>query len=188
MRVFSKVLLSIFIFSFCAFFCYALDFSANVVSQAKGTPKMTGKIFVKGQKTRMEIAGSISITRLDKGIVWVLMPAQKMYMERPLSPQSAAVTADSNEAKSVLIGTETIDGKGVEKYKIDTVSSGQAVSFYHWLMKGSKIPVKVAAVDNSWFQEYKNIVTVSPDDSLFEIPQGYKKFAMPSMPGMPKTK
>jgi hypothetical protein len=34
--------------------------------------------------------------------------------------------------------------------------------------------------------EYKNIKMGAQADSLFEVPSGYKKMAMPAMPQMPK--
>jgi hypothetical protein len=54
---------------------------------------------------------------------------------------------------------------------------------YQWISKGIAMPVKMAAVDNSWIVEYKNIKTGKQPDSLFEIPAGYQSFAMgkPSM-------
>ena len=45
------------------------------------------------------------------------------------------------------------------------------------------MPVKTAALDNSWEMEFKNIRTGSQPESLFEVPAGYKKLStgMPSM-------
>jgi hypothetical protein len=50
-----------------------------------------------------------------------------------------------------------------------------------------KFPVKMAAVDGSWTMEYKNIKLGSQPASLFELPPGYNKMAVPSMPGAPKV-
>jgi hypothetical protein len=43
------------------------------------------------------------------------------------------------------------------------------------------IPLKTASVNGDWWFEYKNIRTGRQDPALFELPAGYKKFAMPSM-------
>ena len=42
-------------------------------------------------------------------------------------------------------------------------------------------PVKTAAADGSWTVEYKNIDRGSQADSLFEVPAGFQKTAMPGM-------
>jgi hypothetical protein len=46
--------------------------------------------------------------------------------------------------------------------------------------------LKTQAEDGSWIMEYRNIRQEAPSASLFEIPQGYQKLAMPmaGLPGM----
>ena len=43
------------------------------------------------------------------------------------------------------------------------------------------IPVKAAALDESWSVEYHNIKTSGINDAIFEVPQGLQKMQMPSM-------
>jgi hypothetical protein len=62
----------------------AAEFSADLLlKQAKET--ITGKVYVKGDKTRQEYLQKgekyVMISRFDKGIVWVLIPVQKVYMK-----------------------------------------------------------------------------------------------------------
>jgi hypothetical protein len=47
-----------------------------------------------------------------------------------------------------------------------------------WLMVDGGLPVKTAAEDGKWWQEFRNIKLGEPDADLFEVPAGYKKFAM----------
>lgn len=173
----------VFVF-FLAGIVMAEDFSADVVSTTKqGT--FRGKIFVSQDKVRMEIPESISISRMDKQVVWILMPKEKKYMEQRLDPSMAAVTSEkvSGEIERKLMGRETIDGKMTDKYQVVYKASGKTVTMFQWLAPGLKIPVKTAAADNSWMTEYKNIKTGKQPDALFEIPAGYQKFS-PQMPSM----
>ncbi|MBA2124435.1 hypothetical protein B9J78_05845 [bacterium Unc6] len=80
----------IFLFGGIAF---AQDFSADMVSTTK-SGVVTGKIFVTKEKTRMEMPQAITITRMDKNVVWILMPDQKMYMEQSLKPENVVATTD----------------------------------------------------------------------------------------------
>jgi outer membrane lipoprotein-sorting protein len=162
----------------------AEDFSADMVSTSQGAVSK-GKIYITKDKVRMEAPGSIAITRIDKKVVWVLMPQDKMYMEQPFDPGAIVGTAAkvSNEIERNLMGQEMVDGKMASKYRVIYDQNGKRTTIYQWFLSGLKIPVKTAAVDNSWVMEYKNIKTGSQPDSLFELPAGYQKFSyqMPSM-------
>ena len=58
-------------------------------------------------------------------------------------------------------------------------------SHYEWISSdpGIMMSVKTAAIDDSWWNEYRNISLGVPDSSLFEIPAGYTKMNIPSMGG-----
>ena len=75
-------------------------------------------------KIRVETKEMISITRLDKKLIWLLMPEEKMYMEQVL--QSAAMNqkhlpandSGASDVEREFILRETINGYGADKYKI----------------------------------------------------------------------
>ncbi len=162
------------------------DFSADVSNTAGGRT-FQGKIFASKQKTRMETPQGISITRLDKKVIWLLMPAQQMYMEEPFNPANIAASAEKmpGEIERKLIGSEIIDGRKADKYRIVyTDNSGRRWVTLQWIVPGLNIPVKSAAEDGSWMMEYKNIKTGAQPDALFEVPAGYKKFSYEM--GMPQ--
>ncbi len=169
----------------CAAVASAEDFSADMVSTGKGG-SFKGKIYVSQNKTRMEAAESITISRMDKKVVWILMPKEKMYMEQAFDPSKQMPTSEKvdNEIERKLIGQEKIDGKAADKYLVTYKQGGRKESMYQWMAVDLKMPVKMAAVDNSWTMEYKNIKKGKPADSLFEVPAGYEKFAVPSMKDM----
>ncbi|MFA5157146.1 MAG: DUF4412 domain-containing protein [Candidatus Omnitrophota bacterium] len=162
----------------------AEDFSAEMVSTTKDGV-FQGKIFVTKDKVRMEAPDAVTISRMDKKVVWMLMPKDKMYMEqeidtsRPMAPTEKV----ENEIERKLVGKEAIGGRMTEKYEITYNQNGNRETMYQWIASGLTIPVKIAAADNSWVIEYKNINTGSQPDSLFEVPAGYEKFSyqMPSM-------
>ncbi len=165
----------------------AQEFSADMVSTTKdGT--FTGKIFVSKDKVRMEVPESITITRMDKRVAWMLMPGEKMYLEQPFDPRNAVATSEnvSGEIERKFIGQEMLDTKMTNKYRVVYETEGIKETIFQWIDTASEIPVKTAAADGSWTMEYKNLKIGAQPDSLFEIPAGYQKFSyeMPSMEGM----
>ncbi|MBI5598242.1 MAG: DUF4412 domain-containing protein [Deltaproteobacteria bacterium] len=168
---------------------FAVDFSADMVSTTKKQGVFRGKIAVAGEKARMEAEGAISITRMDKKVVWVLMPAEKMYMEQPLRPENVVPSGEDKmqgEVERKSLGTETVEGEAARKYRVTYKAGGKKEEVFLWAAVRHGLPLKIAAIDGSWVVEYKNIKTGQQPDKLFEIPAGYKKFSfsMPSMPGM----
>lgn len=169
-------------------FAWAFDFSADVVSAAQGQ-SFKGKIYVSNDKVRMDAAGSSTITRMDKQVAWVLMPAQNMYMEQPLNLESVAATAEKapGELSRTLVGSDTVDGKAVKKYLIRYKTMQGESTMLQWIDPAINIPVKTAAEDGSWSMEYRNISVGAQPDSVFEVPAGYKKFAMPDVKEMMRS-
>lgn len=158
----------------------ASGFSADIVT-VTGNEKMTGKVFVGQEKMRFETEEVITITRMDKQVVWLLMPDEKLYMEQKLQKGNVVPSKEPapGELERVHLGTETFDGKPADKYRITVQTNGQKDSFYQWIAKDSGFPVKMAAIDGSWRQEYRNLVVGEPPASQFEIPAGYQKMQMP---------
>ncbi|HMK49021.1 MAG TPA: hypothetical protein VK435_03120, partial [Thermodesulfovibrionales bacterium] len=70
------------------------------------------------------------------------------------------------------------------KYLITYKINNEKNQVYQWMATDIKFPVKTAAVDGSWSQEFRNVKMGNQSDSLFEIPAGYQKMAMPQFPGM----
>ena len=65
---------------------FAAEFSADMIHETdEGT--VTGKVYIKGKKIRQEVVKegekAVMIMRLDKGIMWNLMPEERIYMEMP---------------------------------------------------------------------------------------------------------
>jgi outer membrane lipoprotein-sorting protein len=190
-------LLSVGAALFCLVICgpgYAAEFSADMVQT---TPQgvFKGKFFVKENNFRQEteMAGEkqIMIFRHDKDTVWMLMPREKMYMEMKSDPQAQNVPqmdhrTIENMAEKKYLGTETVNGYVCEKNKY-TYHDKSMGTMTQWFSKKLNFPIKMEMDGPSGHMtsEYKNIEEKKLSDSLFEIPAGYQKMAMPGMmPGM----
>jgi outer membrane lipoprotein-sorting protein len=161
----------------------ALEFSADVVMIAKGE-KTTSKIYFKSDRFRMDMESPqkmTTITRMDKRVVWNIMPAERMYMEIPFNPQSRPMVEGKmeGEMERKLVGSETVAGHPTKKYLITYKKANRKDQVYQWVATDINFPVRTSAVDGSWMQEYRNIKMGSQPNGLFELPGGYRKFSMP---------
>jgi len=97
---------------------------------------------------------------------------------------AAATEKVPGEVKRELVGPDVVDGRAVTKYRVVFTARAGEGSVLQWVDDASKIPLKTSAEDGSWSMEYKNLRIEQQDASLFEVPAGYKKFAMPNMAAM----
>ncbi|MBU0671910.1 MAG: DUF4412 domain-containing protein [Candidatus Margulisbacteria bacterium] len=163
------------------------QFSAENVMKA-GERTMTSILYFGGDKWRVESQvfgqNSIVIVRTDKKVMWNLMPDKKMYMEMKLDPKQAISNGMKfpGEIKRKKVGSGQVNGIACDKYEITYKPNEKSpeASVYQWLSKDN-VPVKTTAIDGSWSSEYKNIKVGRQPDPLFNLPAGYKKFAMPKM-------
>jgi outer membrane lipoprotein-sorting protein len=167
----------------------AAEFSADLLLKQDGK-NTTGKVYVKGDKTRQEFVQQgqkqITIMRPDKGVTWILMPAEKIYMEMSsqegpaYNPQLDQNIKDKAEIKS--LGKETVNGYVCDKsqYIYHDTSLG---TLTQWISKKFNYPIKTEYKSSSGYMliEYKNIQEGNVQNSLFEVPGDY---ALMSLPGM----
>jgi hypothetical protein len=168
------------------------EYTAEIVTTGKDIPgAIVTKYAMDGDKVRsemnMEGQNMISIIRPDKKVIYMIMPAQKMYMETPLqdTPKSPGIPDFKEQAEKFkkgegleTVGKETINGVACTKYKSGT---GETVSFI-WISESTGHPVRVAAANGSYQADWKNLKVGKPDASLFEPPAGYQKMGFPGMP------
>ncbi|MEI8345280.1 MAG: hypothetical protein WCG06_04335 [Candidatus Omnitrophota bacterium] len=161
----------------------AQSYAADVIS-VSGNEQFSGKLYCQDGNVRMEMGPMTTITRTDKKVVWVLMDNEGMYMEQPLSPRDAVASgsAKSGEVRRTPLGVEPVDGKPAQKFEVTYDVEGNQTTVFEWLDSAWPTPVRIASVDGSWSIEYHNINLGPQDSSLFEIPAGYQKFAIPGMP------
>lgn len=183
----SSISVAVFVFVLMLFTgsSLAFEFSADTVFTSHGQT-MKGRMYGKEDRYRMEVKQPqhiISITRMDKKVVWNIMPSEKMYMEMPYSEEQAPKTEIKGEVERKLLGKEKIDGHPADKYLITYKVGNSTQQVYQWWATDLDFPVKTADIQNRWVQEYRNIRLEKQPDSLFEIPPGYSKFQMPRLPG-----
>lgn len=164
------------------------EFSAKMVSTSAGRTATSSMMYMKAGKVRIEndmASGSYTIVRPDLKKVWMVMTAGKSYMEiAQAKEQEANVPTDKmkGEVSRKVIGSETIDGHPTTKYEVAVKMDDKTMTSHQWWATDINFPIKTAAVDGSWSMEYREIKIGGQPDSLFEIPAGYKKTEMPSMP------
>ena len=171
---------------------YSADVKQSMPGQ-NGAMNMNAKIYVKGQMERRESSGPmgkmITIVRRDKGVAWVLMPAQKSYMERKMGN----VNSKGDTMASILkrmpnykkVGTANIAGYVCDKYTFkdtERKTSGTA-----WISPQLKAQLKMEMKMGNGKMNYalSNIKEGKQANSLFNIPKGYKKMEMGMGMGMP---
>jgi hypothetical protein len=162
---------------------WADDFSADLITASKAQSQMAGKgkIYMKGRLMRTEYPQAITIARPDKGVMWILMTGQNMFMEQPYqAPPGMKKWSPEMEKTATKVGTESVSGLACTKYEM----RGYEGTVYYWFSKKIDFPVKMEDKNSSMLLENIKIGTVPGD--LFEIPSGYQKLSMPSgVTGMP---
>lgn len=161
--------------------------AVETISTPRG--EMKARVFVVPGMQRMEMQRAIQILRFNRGVMWVLMPQQRMFMERPIeaAPEGSANLKYLERKK---LGKDTVNGIPAAKYKtVAEDQQGNRLTGFSWLTDdgilvrndmrtsggGRTMKVKI---------ELSNLKVGSQNPSLFEVPQGYKKFSMPAgMPG-----
>jgi hypothetical protein len=174
----------------------AVDYSADVTMQmergTEGQPlTVTGKVYVAADRERRETSvlgrTSIVITRRDKGLSWVLMPAQSMYMENQMAQDTDDPYAAWQREGVTLtkVGEETVNGVTATKFRAEAQGKGGATETgYIWLTR-DHIPVRMATGASKEeggdriTVDYTHIQLGKQDPGLFEIPAGYRKMAVP---------
>jgi len=158
-----------------------LQFSAQMVVEEGGTTA-NYKVNFTRQRQRVEMSmdehgsGAI-IIRPDKGVVWVLMPSMKTFVQTEIKPENKnpLVYYPDEVLDWKRIGNETVDGHPVVKDVMTIHNKGdKEITLYRWFATDLGWPIKAEAVDGSWVITYKDIKTGPQDPQLFEPPSGYK--------------
>jgi hypothetical protein len=147
----------------------------------------TGKIYASADAVRTEGERkgkkTISIMRLDKKVIWNLMPDQKMYTELPFmgSADVASMAKDATTEKDPL-GSEQVGAYHCDKYRVKATFEGKVYTSIEWDAKElNGFAVKKGDEKGAWTTEYQNVRLGPQDPSLFEVPANYKKIDLGGM-------
>ena len=128
----------------------AYDLSADTVMIEDGE-RQDGKIYIKGDKYKIQRDGESEyiVLRHDRGIMWVVMPNEKMYVQLPLDPKKTPRISEKNpgEISRRLLGTEIIEGHPADKFEITVKEGSRTESFYQWTAKDLNFPIRTTALD-----------------------------------------
>ena len=188
-RFFRVFVLCLMLFSLVSV-AAAAGYSADVVTTSKsGTTHAKMWVSYSLWAQRMEMPAHpemIMIVRLDKKLVWNINKESKMYMEIAMRPGMAANTIASGEkspteVERTYLLTETVEGHVADKYQITHQLGNDRSTFFLWLLKDNNMfPIKTQHKDS--VTVFKNLNFSEPPASMFEVPLGYEKMAMPFMP------
>jgi hypothetical protein len=163
----------------------AAEFSATMILKEQGMDT-TGKIFVKDGKMRQEFQDdrghTVTIVRKDKSRIWVVMPAEKRYVEMPLGyilpGQFLQIPPDAMSKRKV--GTEEICGYQVDRLEVMLRGGPEGVTRQtFWVSPKLGLPIKTVSPERQYSVEYRDIKETKLEDKLFEVPPGYQKTAGP---------
>lgn len=169
---------------------YAAGYSADIVTTSKsGTSQSKLWVSYSLWAQRMEMPAQpnmVIIVRLDKKLIWNLNTRERMYMEIAMRPGMGAETIASGEKSPTEVDrtyllTETVEGYPADKYQITYQNGNDRSVHFIWLLKDNSLfPIKTQYKDS--VTVFKNLVFDEPPASMFEIPAGYQKMALPFMP------
>ncbi len=165
------------------------EFSADQVHMdAKGKVQRTSKVYAAPGKMRMEMASPdgkgrmINIVRQDEGVLWMIFPEKKAYMERPISePEAENLMKTFKDAqKEEDLGNETVNGFKCKKTRITRTQKfmGREMTIKMTVWKSERLdwPIRSQS-DNGSTMELRNSKEGRQKKDLFEAPSGYRKAA-----------
>ncbi|MGB9698945.1 MAG: hypothetical protein ACPL5I_06120, partial [Thermodesulfobacteriota bacterium] len=126
-----------------------------------------------------------SIVRIDKNVVWLVFPKDKVYMEMISYENQAPATLLKGEIGRQFLGIEMINGLEAKKYEVTIKEEEKTIKAWQWISTALNYPIKISALDGSWSSEYKNLKMESQPDSLFELPAGFQKMEAPFFAPVP---
>ena len=160
------------------------EFAGQTLTRVRGVT-VTGRILVKDKKLRQEFndekGRTITILRLDKKVVWVLLPRERTYMEEPLKSTwpGQFIQIPPEAKKKRLLGSERVLGYDAQKYQVSVPGKrGPEIQIF-WVAPKLGLPIKEEIPSRKFSMEYRDITERSIADRLFEIPKGYKKVSKP---------
>ena len=149
------------------------------------------KVYHAGGMERREFLESgtqmITIMRPDKKVMWMLMPAEKVYVETEPGASGRRDDLTGYQIDQTQVGQETVNGVMTNKSKIImTNSKGEKMGGFWWVSpEGIVVKMDAIAVDGDSKERMKidlsNIQIGAQDAALFEIPEGYSKMGMPGL-------
>ncbi len=168
---------------------YAQDFSAEVVNTSSKDGVKSGKVYVKGNKMRIDRADAGSevvplvLVDMDSHVVTIMDATNHAYMKAEVGPEQGLSffrAKDANNACPDLqkmasfagcrkAGNEAVNGRQTVKY---TGNSEDGKPLFVWVDPEVNFVVKWQTKSDET-GELRNVKVAPQVESLFEIPSGY---------------
>ncbi len=157
------------------------EFKAEQVIKGPDGQEMVQIVYYAPQKMRYEqdspMGKTITIIRMDKGVMWILNPDGKTYMEmkadkHAMDARSGIVDPETPGMKKV--GRDEVEGIPCTKYEMP---GGGTIC----IADGAQMALRFESPDGT-VMFLRNIQPGGLDADLFEIPQGRQKVSFPAMP------
>ena len=163
-----------------------VDYVADTVMEVDGSA-ISGRVWASGSKERRELTVKgrrhVVIVRKDRGVSWVLMPEQRLYLEtRPGEGAPGAEAFATSRLEREALGREQVNGASTTKYRVTgTTAKGTAFEGLMW-MTDEEIPVRVLTGQGRERvrMELHDLSVGALDPRRFEIPPGYTRFELPA--------
>ncbi len=181
--------------------CFAAEFTADLYSvrSNEGPMRLEGKVYVKGNKIRVDAAGSQCMTVLvtAPGKAVCVDFTRKIYRYLPETPQITVGDAALRKiATAKTLGVSKVSGYTCTKvlYTFKKASQGTQIRCYSSELR---FPLRVEQRSGKkvLITELRNIKRTKISDSTFQIPSGFKELKnttppprKPIMAPVPKPK
>jgi hypothetical protein len=173
------------------------EFSADLVQHGPQGEMSSGKMFVGDKRVRTEMSHQgqevIRITDENRGVEWILFPAQKKYMEQKLGgPGGQGPGATPSPAEDPCggmpgltcrkLGEEVISGRTAVKWEMVASQQGQTMKSTQWIDKERGVPLR-QEMPNGQTMELKFVGMENLDGRQVE-----KWEMVATMPDQPETR
>ena len=170
---------------------WAAEFSADTIIERLGQ-KQQVKLYIKDRQIRAEMEDAfgqkqILISRPGKDQTFMLYPKTKGFMKFPATAALSPVNQDEEAVKKnggrKRIGQEDIEGYLCDKYEIIFANKYRGRMIV-WEARKLKYPIQMIQVGGpptaSVSRKLTNIKEQRIEDSMFRVPEGYKKVNKPA--------
>lgn len=188
-----RLLLLLFSLAIAASAAKPTDYSTDMVVLQGSQVIQTMKLYVSGQKSRVEgftagpLGRIVTIVRKDRGVTWTLYLDKKQYTEKPLAAggqpgRPDLANFDLANIKKENLGRETVLGYPCTKMRVTmgNLPNGQPMVATVWVADSLELPLRLETMGIT--QENRNLKVGPQPASLFEIPAGFVKTNAPGMP------
>jgi len=175
---------------------HAVEFSADYVKRVDGKTARA-QIYVKGDWIRLEHQGGVltdlgyagvSIVRLDKQVVWLLLSKRRQYLTVPLRKDHVPPLTETMEGETArkVAREETLGKYRTTLYEVTAGSGQSAEHYYQWVSVEHRLPLRIVSLDRDWAVEYEHVVFSKQQDFFFEVPPEFAEW-QPSPPSTPPS-